>query len=340
MSEFGFRPSQVWDPDSADFEVEEAILRARDEMNRENPDELLSQLTQKSQTSKRSGVITFVGHKAEDYSKTDGLVLFDSYAMGIEKGRLTRPEFVRRVLYHAGVRDKEGLPLPVLFIPSPGLRSFFKSWVNARAIRKGEFGHFAQPRLKAVESMGIGRISLMGHSQGASVAIAAARRQFSPNFDIEALIADDPVNVERRKIREFSRDFRAATDRSQAREANDLKAQLESVDNRGMAQFLITAVFWPSNSLVMLPAMTKNRFDNDVKEVITEGRTQKLVVAYGAQSEMAVPILVESSLWALSSTDDRRVLTSICIESADHTWVEDYRLVGKTALMGFKSSSS
>src|SRR4051794_21216528 len=108
-NETTFKPSEVWTPGAPNFEIDEAIQKARAELNNKNPDMLIHQLGQ-SVKKADSGIVyaDFKGEEPQEYSDTDALVIFNPFANTITANMLVRAEFIREVAKQSQVRDEEG----------------------------------------------------------------------------------------------------------------------------------------------------------------------------------------------------------------------------------------
>ena len=333
-----FIPSHTVPADLPDLRFDEPVLQARFDMNREDPGRLITNLRDQVYKIDKTATALLAGPEPGNYSSTEGIIFYDSFGMGVDSARLTRPEYLRRVLEHADVRDGDGRYLPVSWIASPGFKSSYNlSNSQKKEIRKeGNFGHIAAAGLRVAELLKWQRVHLFGVSMGGDIALAGAGRQFSKNFDIGTVFDCDPTNSQqRRPYIQLARDFTADSDLAPARAASGIRAQQAEIKPiRGNIQFDYS-VLRPISARTLAQGMAHDRFQEDAHRVLTEGRAHRLVVAYSANGHIVKPAIIEPQLAALSQVDKMNRLTSVRIEGGDHTWMDNYPLLGQVALLGF-----
>jgi len=326
-----FSPSEIWTPQD---EVEGPIQAAIDEMNQTETKTLVSDL-QKNVETADNGVVYAVlkGDNPEEYSESDALVVLNPFANAATPNQLVRAEFIRRVAKRYDVRDEAGKLKPVVMLASPGLggSKLNLSRDERNEVRNGELGPVAKELLQAVSSRDIGRVTLLGFSQGADVALAGARSAYGANLDTAAVAVGDPAGVEARGRLGLLQDFSKAgtKDLKQAIEATGLKAQ-EVIGLADFARFGASFALKSFNRKTLYSALGRDTFESRLQEILNEGTVDKLIVGYGADSKITKPEHIEP---ALASVDglygDDNLVTSIRVEGAKHTWGDQLTLLAK-----------
>lgn len=329
-----FTPTELWMPDSESFNLDEPIRRALDEMNGKNPAQLIDSLEKRVEHSE-SGVAYAVlkGDTPGEYSDSEALVMFNPYANAATPNMLVRAELIREVARFSDVRDTEGKLKPVIMLASPGINgsSLRLSRDERQELRKGELGPAARELLHAVSEQEIGRVTLLGFSQGADLALAGARRAYAANLDTHAVAVGDPAGVEDRSMSRLAGDFfkAGAKDIKRAVGATGLVAQQEAL-GFGVVDFMHfgAAALRPTN-LRLYSALAANTFEARMQAIIDEGVVDRLVVGYGGSSAIAKPEAIEPALHRLYETNGEDSFISVKVDGSKHTWGDQLTLLSK-----------
>ncbi len=334
------RPTEVWTPDRDFNDLDDAIDRARDSLNRKNPQMLISDLMDK--VEKTPAGVTFAvlkGPKPEKYSETSALVMFNPFANGATPNMLVRTEFIREVARFANVRDETGELIPAVMMASPGVRgsNIELSIDERKQIRQGDLGPFAKELLSAVSHKEIGRVALCGFSQGADVALAGAREAYSANLDVGALSVGDPAGVINRNTIILARDFGNA---SPELETDALKSNLEALDMARHMRFEYTrfalSTLYPSNWYLLGGAMGKETFETRMQQIIDEGKVDSIVAGYGEKSTIAPPESIEPVIQRLYESNGKESFISIKVKNARHSWGDNLNLLARLYLRALR----
>lgn len=329
-----FTPTELWTPDAETFELGAPIHQALDEMNSKDPTHLIDSL-QRSVEHSESGVAYAVlkGEQPGEYSDSEALVMFNPYANAATPNMLVRAEFIREVARFSDVRDGQGKLKPVVMLASPGIEgsSLRLSRDERHELRKGELGPAARELLHVVSEQEIGRVTLLGFSQGADLALAGARSAYSANLDTHAVAIGDPAGVEARSLHRLAGDFFkvGAKDLKHAIGATGLNAQQAAL-GLGVADFMRFGVsaLRPTN-LRLYNALGKDTFEAHMQEVLSEGVVEKLAVAYGSDSAIAKPATIEPALERLYAAHGEDSFISIKVAGGKHTWGDQLTLLSK-----------
>lgn len=272
------------------------------------------------------------GERPEEYSSTEALVTFNPFGNTASPNMLVRAEFIREVAYFANIRDGQGKLKPVIMLAAPGVKgSKLKlSKEERKEIKKGELGPAAKELLHAVSEKGIGRIALLGFSQGADVALAGARTGYSANLDVEDVSIGDPAGVKDRNPLALGRDFaKAAPGLEAAANRTGLRVLRPAREVKGeFSRFYISAI-QPINSMVIAKALGVNSFESRMQEILDEGKVNNLVVGYGAESTISNPKDIEPAMARLYERNGEEAFTSIKVEGGTHAWGDQLTLLAK-----------
>lgn len=336
-----FTPTESWQPDTDQREVDGAIQRAVTAMNERDPDELIDTLKQSVEQSESGisyAVLKGQGEERKEYSDTEALVMFNPFANAATPNQLVRAEFMREVAKQSDVRDPEGKFKPVVMLASPGIEgsSYRLSREERAGIRQGELGPVARELLRAVSEKDIGKVSLLGFSQGADIALAGARTAYSANLDTQSVAAGDPAGVEQRSMPKLAGDFFkvGAKDLKKAVGATGLDAQEEALGTGTVdfARFGASAAVRPSN-WALYKGLGNDVLNERVKEILSQEKVDKLVIGYGGDSAIAKPENIEPTLAWLHEIDelrgDEQRLFSVKVEDRNHAWGDQLDLLAK-----------
>lgn len=337
-TETKFVPTEIWTPESD--ELEESIERAIHELNQKKPEQLIDELKQKVQKSPEGIQYAVLdGDRPTEYSDTDALVLFTTHANTITSNNLVRAEFIREAARFAGVRDDKGRLKPVIMLGSPGVKGSKPRLEQGdkELIRSGYFGPLAKEMLKAVSTKGIGRVSLLGFSEGADMATAGARYGYSANLDVGSLAVGDPAVVEERSQLALAKDFlKSGSSFQKAIEDSGIDAQKVALGakpwswnrNKDFTRFGVTALLDPVNR-DLWKGLTHNSFEYALKEVLDGGGLDKIIVAYGERSSITKPEVIEPILERVNHKYEPEVLSTIKVQEATHAWGDNLSLLAK-----------
>jgi hypothetical protein len=333
-----FNPSETWHLDEM---LESPILKAREEMNHKDPKKLIEDL-QKEIRHSENGISYAIlkGDQPDIYSGTEAIVMFNPFANAATPNMLVRTEFIREVAKIAEVRDEQGKLKPVVMLASPGIggSSLMLTRDERHQVREGDLGPAAKELLHAVSTLEIGKVSLLGYSQGADMALAGARKAYSANLDSNALSIGDPAGIEDRGLRILAADFLSGPSLKPSIERAGLQAQQESV-GRGRFEgprFIASALTSPINNLDLILGMSRSSFEKQMQQIIRERIVDKAIVGYGSGSRIAKPSEIEPSLKRLNSEDEEGILTSVKLIEGNHTWGDQLTLLAKLYLRALK----
>jgi len=326
-----FEPTEIWHLDEP---LEPYILKARRIMNDKDPKQLISQLQQQVKRSKNG--ITYAvlkGDEPEEYSESEALVVFNPFANAATPNMLVRSEFIREVAKQANIRDGESKLKPVVMLASPGIvGSTLKISKDERhQIRHGDLGPAAKEMLNAVAAEEIGKVSLLGFSQGADMALAGARVALESNLDNQALSIGEPASSQSRTVLELGKDFISSPPPGPYIERAGVNAQAEAVAKGRFEwqRFAGSVLTSPVNNIDLIFGMARSPFEKQMQEVLDSSLEGKAVVGYGADSKISRPEYIEPTLERLHDYDKAGLLSSIKVNGAGHGWGDQLTLLAK-----------
>ncbi len=317
-----FTPTEIWTPDlESDFD------RIRREVNSEDPEVLLSSLMKKVEQTD-NGIVYAVldGNTPGEYSITDALVIFNTFAAGATPIALAKAEIIRRVAKEAGIRDAEGKLKPVIMLANPNIingSKFALSKEEKKEVKAGDLGSIASELLRAVEQKDIGKIAIFGFSNGADLGLAASRKAYSRNLDIHSTSVGDPASTEARGLPRLVKDFMGAGNKSLKEEMNQSDVVLvDKAFGTGTIDFARFGAsnFIPQNVRLAL-GMGKNTFETRVQEILDDGKVEEgLVIGYGDSSKIAKPENIEPAMQRLYEANGSNAFMSIRFSDSKHTF--------------------
>lgn len=309
-----------------DASVPIEVQRAVEEMNGKNTGRLVEELKEQIKTAD-NGIKYAVlsGENPQEYSEYEGIIFFPQYAHPLTPNVLGTAEFMRLVAKNYGITDQDGKYLPVIVTANPGLggTELEMSRKDRKKIRQGDFGPIVAEDLKAIESLDIGRVAVMGSSYGGDKSARAASYIASgiANLDLTAVAAHDPAGVEERSKKALRKDFMAAgiPDMKDAIARSGLDFKKEVVDYKDMLNFGISSLY-RSNKAIKA-GLTRANAPIDLMATIAQkpSSLRKIYVAYGAESAIAKPAAIEPALEKLREIADDGLLTSVKLLGAKHS---------------------
>lgn len=332
------KPTEIWSANKPSFEFGSSIEKARDEMNRKNPEELIHDLRHNVKRSDQGIVYAVLKgntpQEQSEYSSSDALVMFNPFANTATANMLVRAEFIREAAKFSNVRDEAGKLKPVIMLAAPGLHGtkMQLDFSEKRLIRKGYLGPISEKYLKAVSALEYGRVALLGYSQGADLALAGAHRAYSSNLDATSLSIGEPAGVQKRSLPALAHDFFKAAPDIEKRAA---ESGLRSLDKaRGLSSdyriFLASAPYL--TNILLAKGMSSSSFEEQMNLAINERLIDKFVVAYGTSSTITPAKQIEPALARLrEQIRDERLIT-IKVSNGTHAWGEQLTLLAKLYL--------
>lgn len=339
-----FKPTEIWTPSSEDFDYGEAVRKAVENFNHQNPKRLIHELKQKVKRS--AGGVQYAvldGGQPQAYSPTEALVVFNPFANTATANMLVRAEFIREVAKNADIRDAQGKLKPVIMLASPGARgSKIKLTPGERSkVRQGELGPVARELLRAVGEKEYGQIALLGFSQGADVALAGARSAYDANLDTHAIAVGDLAGVKERSQGKLAADFlKSGSSFQKAIEASGLVAQQKAIGakpysfnrNKDFVRFGGAALF-NSNNRDLWRGLTHSSFEARMGQIFDErtvDRTIRTVVGYGGDKDtISNPRDIEPAIENLYQEFGPDSFISIKVEDGTHAWGDQLPLLAK-----------
>lgn len=333
-----FLPTETWQLDEP---LEPYIVNARNELNGKDPKKLINALQgEVKQTENGITYAVLKGDHPEAYSAKEALVMFNPFANAATPNMLVRTEFIREAAKHADIHDAEGKLKPVVMLASPGINgsNLQLNGEERQQIREGDLGPAAKELLHAVSTLDIGKISLLGYSQGADMALSGTRIAYESNLDTDALSLGDPAGVEDRGLKILAKDFAGGSSLKPSIERAGLDAQKEAVSFGRLEgpRFIASVLAHPRDNLDIVTGMSKSSFERQVEEAIDKKMVDKIAVGYGSDTRIAKPDEIEPSLEKLHASDEEGVLTSIKIMAGNHTWGDQLTLLTKLYMRALK----
>jgi hypothetical protein len=328
--------NEIWTPRTVDFDLEPAILMARNEINGKNPAHLIDNLNRQVKRSD-SGIVYAVlrGDEPEEYSATDAVVMFNPFANTATANMLVRAEFIREVAKHADVRDETGKLKSIIMLASPGMHGS-KLQLNhseKSKIKHGDLGPAAEKYLKTVTALDYGRIALMGASQGADLAISGSSPSIKLDLDRTALAVAEPASVVDRSWPRLAKDFaNAGPDIDDRAKDTGLTALNAAHDIRSDYYNFWLSMFSPTNWRLMSRAMTHASFEAQMQSIIEGGELDRLVVGYGDRSTITPAQSIEPSIAKLHKSVHSDQLLSVEVKGGTHAWSEELTVLAKLYL--------
>ncbi|HEU5004799.1 MAG TPA: hypothetical protein VFT49_01795 [Candidatus Saccharimonadales bacterium] len=334
--------TELWTPgkpetQNLDPKLEKAIGDVVREMNRADAHQTLHDLQRQVRMSENSVVTAMLyGRNRSEYSDNEAMVMFNPFANMATPNMLVRAEFIRRVAKEMGVTDDKGKLKPVIMIAAPGPGHGLRlTQADREEIEHGNLGPAAKELLEGIKRYDMGKVAMLGFSQGADVALAGAQEAYSGNFDVDALSLGDPAGVHDRTTKDISKDFRKTGLGAlrQAGKATGLKVQQKALLGitgwgiGGIAKFGLASQT-PTNKLLW-KGMTVDSFKANMQAVLDEGRVSKLVVGYGGDSAIAKPEWIEPAIDELYDENSSEAFISIKVAGANHTWGDNLELLTK-----------
>ena len=326
-----YKPTEIWAPD---MELDEPILRAVEQMNRQDTKLLQERLKKQVHKSENGVVYALVnGDNPIEYSLSSAMVMFNPYANCATPNMLRRAEFIRLVAREYGITDANGQYLPVIMLANPGIKGSKLSLddTDREKISHGDLGPFAAELLRAVELRNIGRIALFGFSQGADVAAAGYSQAYNMNMDVVGLAVGDPAGVKRRSTKTLRKDFMQAGIKQlhQSIDRGGLEHQKETQGTKDFARFLISSLHSINQDLYK--GLGVKDFDYKIMQALglrnRQATSGNIVVGYGGNSAISQPEKLEQILSNIQSLDKEDVITTIKVEGANHTWGDQLTLL-------------
>lgn len=333
MSEFLEQkfPRNLWTPDN---HTSLAVETARRNMNNTSYEILLDNLQKLVETDVSNGISFAILNSSDlkenpqslskrvKYSKDEAIVLFNPFANALTPNALVKAEFIRQVAQNLGITDDRGDFKPLIVIASPGFRGsnvYFTSDQRQR-LKDGDFEPFVSKALGTIKQRGFGRVSLLGFSQGADMALAAAIFASESHIDAQGLAIGDPVSVEDRKVRGLLLDFNKAGKRSldSAVEETKLDAQKRALGTVDYTRFGFSAMF--PNNWLFVQGMTH---DTALERLIAARSVPTLgnmAVGYAENSAITKPNEIERTLGSEALARYILGIDHFMVMGADHTW--------------------
>jgi pimeloyl-ACP methyl ester carboxylesterase len=335
-----FKPTEVWFPDVEKFELEEPIIQARNSINQNDPNKLISDL--KSQVEISDNKVTYAvlkGEEPEEYSQTHAAAMFNPYANGASSNMLVRSEFLREVFRFSDIRDEDGKLLPVIMLAAPGVEgsNVKLNKDEKEQIRRGELGPLAKELLRTVSERDIGRVTLLGFSLGADLALAGARDSFKANLEVAAISVGDPTGVVNRGLIKLIKDFYAAApDLEERADKSGIDALRPAREEKGGYLKFLASTLYPINKPSNHKVLSGNRFEQNMQQILAQDKIDNLVIGYGSESTITRPADIEPAIQALYDRYAADSFSSIRVEGVQHTWGDQLTLLAKLYLRAFQ----
>lgn len=197
----------VWDSDDLDTVVPAGIHAVTDSFNLLEYESTMKPLRSLRTRDRASGVeyarITNPGD-----SQSTAIVHFNPFGNGLSDNMLLRAAYCNKTFRAAGVKDEHGKPMPLITMSAPsGTKRLKLHRRHHKRIARGQFDTLALHHLQIIKDMGYCKIAIIGFSQGASLAVAAAAVAYKIDITVTHLVIGEPANVVVRTKRQLARHF-------------------------------------------------------------------------------------------------------------------------------------
>jgi thioesterase domain-containing protein len=206
--------------------------------------------------------------------------------------------------------------------------------------------YFAGAHINFVKNLGFNTINLLGFSQGALVAMAAATEAPRLGITVRSLAIGDPPNVVARSTRQLKKDIKSekqylkADVLSSKVEAAVRAHKLEPEPNWLASEFeaikyTVAVLRKRKINLALVKHMRKDNFADRLADLLQTKPAYKPVIAYGDASIITPK---EPLLHAIDRTIlgfGRGYIELIEVEGAHHTWGDNIKLLARLCIKGF-----
>lgn len=274
--------------------------------------------------------------------------MFCPFANDVADNMLVCGEFVRRAVADEGIIDDSGRPLPLLVIGSPSGSRGLKLTSSQIRDLSDSLSFFAGAQVSLARNLGFQEIDLLGFSQGAAMAIAAATEAPRLGLKVRSLAVGDPPNVTARSLFQLLKDFKAENKHLEddVRSSHiDASAKAYKLDLDGfqkkinpyleVVKFALAFLRKRKINLAIAGHLAKDDFEYRLADLLQTNPDYRPVIAFGGDS------LVTPKEQLIEAAD--RVMQGfglghfelIEIEGAHHTWVDNSKLLARLCIRGF-----
>lgn len=315
-----------------------AVNRVRQELNGTDYERLTRGLLASRRQAENGINYAILGDG--DVSRTEALVMFCPFANDVGANMLIRAEFVRRCYADSGLRAGAGQTLPMILFGSPsGGQGLKLGWVAARQVAV-DLGGFVRPHLQILAAKGYRRVTLLGFSQGADIALEAALCAPGFNLEVMGLAIGDPAAVTERSLGQLARAFMLENNYlAEDVRAGGLEAavRVHEMHKTGVAAFVaqqtaLLRYIWAITrqgriNLALAHAMSQPRLAAGLISLATKRPDMKVVIGYGTASAIAPSEPLHTALEKVRGQQQPLKIRCIAIQGAHHSWGDNLPLL-------------
>lgn len=317
-----------WDPETIESLLPPEVERVSEEFNTTAYNELHKPLQQQIRVDKATGIAYAVLKNENDSSET-AVVHFNPFANGLTINMLLRAEYCRRAFRALGLTDEDGKKLSVITLASPSRSSTIKLNKEHRLrAAEGQLDAIAAHYLEVVRGLGYKRLEIIGFSQGASVAAAAAAMAPSVGLIPVHLAIGEPANIMTRKKTSLMRHFAASAKHLKpAVRAGRIQAFEIAHRNETATRYVLGILRRPRLNYVLLKSLSKELFVHDITRALKNGT--RITIGYGDITTISPPKIMQQIVTTTRKTspDATHAIHTVEIKDAHHTWSDQLNLL-------------
>lgn len=332
----------VWQPS----ETLPGIEKAAKGFNISSYETLISRL--KAKVVKAPSGITYALLGNDKSSTDEAIVMFCPFANDVAENMLVRGEFVRRAVADELIVDALGRSLPLIVLGSPSGSQGLRLTSSQVRDLNDNLSYFAGVHINFVKEMGFTKINLLGFSQGASVAVAAASEAPRLGLNVQSLAIGDPPNVIARSVARLLRDFASenkyleADVRGSGIDANVKAHKLDLEGFKGkiapyleIVKYAVAILRKRKINLALARQLGKDDFAGRLADLLQTNPDYRPVVAYGSESVVTPKEPLVGAIERTILGFGRGHVELIEVDGAHHSWGDNLKLLARLCIRGF-----
>lgn len=260
---------------------------------------------------------------------TTAVVHFNPFGNGLSDHMLLRADYCNQALRAGGLGDARGRTLPFVTMAAPsGNQQLHLDRHHHRRIARGQFDTLALQHLRIIKQLGYERIAIIGFSQGASLAIAAAAVASQLGLEVTHVAIGEPANIVARSRSKLARQFFGSSRHLPAAvKAVNLKALHQAHGQEKASDLTVKLLRKIRLNYNLLSGLSKPSFEAELDAVLRQGIP--ITLGYGDLTTISPPSDVRRIVTRVRREPDYKThsLHVVEVTGGHHTWADTLNLL-------------
>ncbi len=313
----------LWDFARVGHMIPKEVHATTEHFNQTGFEELIKPLRRLVQADEVTGIDYALLGSASD-SGDEAVVHFNPFANGMTDNMLLRAGYLKKAFDGLDISDKQGQSLSLITLSAPsGSHRIKLQKHHHKATAKGDFTSLARHYLSIIQRHGYKKLRVIGFSQGASLAMAAAAIASQLKLQVSHVAIGEPANIIRRPKRTLVRDFVAsAADLREVVRSNNMThvRQVHAQENR--LRYCVDILRRSRLNTNLARGLSKATFIKDFEAALAQD--VRVTIGFGGLTTVCPPLVMREVVERVRREPHypKHFVHTVEVKDAQHAWAD------------------